>query len=141
MFYNLFYKLFGNEFAILNTLKYVTFRSICAFLTSFLIVFIFAKSVIALFRKYQSGGQPIRDDGPQSHLVSKQGTPTMGGILIIISIISSCLLWGNLSNIYLWLCIVVLFGFGAIGAIDDYQKVTKRDYHGINAKTKFLYHK
>jgi phospho-N-acetylmuramoyl-pentapeptide-transferase len=89
-------------------------------------------------KERQKTGQPIRDDGPQSHINGKKGTPTMGGILIILSVIIGTLLFCDFANINLWLCIAVFFGFGIIGAVDDYQKVAKRDYHGISGKKKFF---
>ncbi len=93
---------------------------------------------ILFLKSRQSEGQPIRDDGPQSHLKTKTGTPTMGGALIISSVIFCSIVWGDLSNKYLWLCISVMLGFGAIGAFDDYKKLSKHDYHGISPKTKFI---
>ena len=138
MFYNLVYKIFGSDFSFLNIFKYVTFRSICAFFTAFFIVLIFGRRFIYVLKKHQKKGQPIREDGPQSHLEKKKGTPTMGGIIIISAVFIGSLLWANLSNINLWLCLTVLLGFGAIGAIDDYCKVKKNDYHGISGKKKFI---
>lgn len=116
----------------------IVLRSFIAFITSFLIVFLLTPNFISYLKQKQSCGQPIREDGPKSHLVTKSGTPTMGGILIIISVIASSFIYGDLSNKYLWLCIVVMLGFGAIGLFDDYKKVSKHDYHGISVKTKFL---
>ena len=123
------------SYNFLNPLRYITFRSICSFLIAFLVVFCFGNRYIKFCKKFQ---QPIREDGPQTHLATKQGTPTMGGILILITICISTLLFGNLTNIYIWLCLIVLIGFGIIGVIDDYKKVSRQDYHGISAKTKFL---
>ncbi len=134
MFFNLIHRVFTQY----NILTYTTFRSICAFLTSFLIVFILMPKFIVFLKSRQSGGQPIRDDGPQSHLVTKAGIPTMGGVLIILAILSCCVIWGNLANKYLLLCISVMIGFGLIGALDDYKKLSEHDYHGISPRTKFL---
>jgi phospho-N-acetylmuramoyl-pentapeptide-transferase len=96
----------------------------------------YGRKAITLLKKYQNEGQPIRDDGPASHMISKKGTPTMGGIIIIASILLGTLLWGDLCNPNLWLCLGILLGFGAIGAIDDYFKLKTRDYHGLSAKKK-----
>ncbi|MBQ9441028.1 MAG: phospho-N-acetylmuramoyl-pentapeptide-transferase [Alphaproteobacteria bacterium] len=113
-------------------------RSLLTFFISFGIVLCFGTKFIKYLSTKQSGGQPIREDGPQSHIDNKQGTPTMGGILIILSVLFSLLLFGNLSNISLILSLIVLIGFSIIGFIDDYKKVSKHDYHGISAKLKML---
>ena len=139
MFFNLVYKFFGGDYSFLNVLKYVTFRSICAFLVSFCFVLSIGNKFIYFLKSYQRNGQPIRDDGPQSHLVSKRGTPTMGGILIILAVVIGSNLFGDLTNTYLWLCLIVFVGFGLIGAYDDYRKVSKSDYHGLSGKKKFLF--
>lgn len=139
MFYNLVYKAFSSDYTFLNVFKYVTFRSICAFLISFLITLIIGNRFIHFLKLHQTDGQPIRDDGPESHLKTKKGTPTMGGILIILATAFSSILFADLFNIYTWLCLVVFIGFGLIGAIDDYKKVKKHDYHGISGKRKFLF--
>ncbi len=113
-------------------------RSLLTFFISFGIVLCFGNKFIKYLSTKQSGGQPIREDGPQSHIDNKQGTPTMGGILIILSVLFSSLLFCNLSNISLILSLIVLIGFSIIGFIDDYKKVSKHDYHGISAKLKML---
>ena len=138
MFYSLIYEYFGKDGSCLNIFKYVTFRSICAFFTAFLLVLIFGKRFIIALKKRQKHGQPIRTDGPQSHIESKKGTPTMGGLMIIASVVAGSILWGDWSNVNLWLCIIVIIGFGAVGAIDDYFKLKACDYHGISGKKKFL---
>lgn len=138
MFYSLIYKFFGVDCSFLNIFKYVTFRSICAFLTSFFFVLLVGSRFIFFLKCHQKHGQPIRDDGPQSHIEKKQGTPTMGGLLIISAVALGSLFLGDLSNVNLWLCLIVFVGFGLIGAIDDYRKVSKNDYHGISGKKKFL---
>lgn len=138
MFYSLIYNFFGSEYSFLNVLKYVTFRSICAFLVSFFLVLFAGTKFISFLKCHQKHGQPIREDGPQSHLDTKQGTPTMGGILIILAVVIGSLFLGDLSNVNLLLCLAVFVGFGVIGAIDDYRKVTRNDYHGISGKKKFL---
>lgn len=138
MFYNLIYKLFSTNYSVLNIFKYVTFRSICAFLVSFLITLLIGNKFIHFLKEHQRNGQPIRDDGPESHLKTKKGTPTMGGILIISATVFSSLLFADITNIYIWLCLIVFIGFGLIGAIDDYKKIKNYDYHGITGKKKFL---
>ncbi|MDR0744426.1 MAG: phospho-N-acetylmuramoyl-pentapeptide-transferase [Holosporales bacterium] len=138
MFYSLVYKFFGINSSFFNIFKYVTFRSICSFITSFLFILIFGKKFINLLKLHQKNGQPIRIDGPQSHLDAKKGTPTMGGAMVILAVVLGSVLWGNLSNINLWISIAVLIGFGAIGAIDDFCKIKKYDYHGISGKKKII---
>ena len=120
-----------------NSLSVVT-RSLLTFFISFGIVLCYGSKFIRYLSKHQSGGQPIREDGPQSHIDKKKGTPTMGGILIILSILFSVLLFSNLSNISIILLLIILIGFGFVGFIDDYKKVTKQDYHGISAKLKIV---
>src|SRR4028118_1450528 len=93
---------------------------------AFLFVFWFGPAIISLLRLKQGKGQPIREDGPQSHLLTKRGTPTMGGLMIITGVLVSTLLWANLTNAYVWTVILVTVGFGAIGFYDDYLKVTKQ---------------
>ena len=139
MFYNLIYKIFSLDYSFLNIFKYVTFRSICAFLSSFLITLIVGNKFIHFLKEHQKNGQPIREDGPESHLKTKKGTPTMGGLLIILATTFSSILFSDLENIYIWLCLIACIGFGLIGAIDDYRKIKKYDYHGISGKKKFLF--
>lgn len=122
---------------VYNSLS-IIIRALSTFFVSFGVVLCCGSKFIKCLSKHQSGGQPIRDDGPQSHLRKKRGTPTMGGILIIISILLSCLLFGNLNNIFLILSLIVLIWFSFIGFIDDYRKVSKHDYHGISAKSKMV---
>ncbi|MDR1390777.1 MAG: phospho-N-acetylmuramoyl-pentapeptide-transferase [Holosporales bacterium] len=138
MFYNVIYKIWGNNHPFGNLFRYVSVRSICAFLISFLFILLIGNRFIYFLKNYQKNGQPIRDDGPQSHIEKKQGTPTMGGILIILSVLVGSFLFGDLQNANFWLCLLVFLGFGVIGAIDDYRKIKKRDYHGVSAKKKFL---
>ena len=138
MLYNLIYKIFAQDFLSLNVLRYVTFRSICAFLFSFFVVLLFGKKFIFFLKAHQKHGQPIRDDGPQSHINSKKGTPTMGGVLIILTVLLGSILFGDLENMQLWLCVLIFISFGMIGAFDDYCKVSKNDYHGVSGKKRFL---
>ncbi|KAF0143844.1 MAG: phospho-N-acetylmuramoyl-pentapeptide-transferase [Nitrospirae bacterium] len=134
MLYSLLYKL-HDWFSPLNVFRYITFRTALAVITAMLITFILGPSVIKRLRRF-SVTQHIRDDGPQTHL-GKTGTPTMGGVLIIISILSTILLWGDLTNAYIWVMSFSIVGFGAIGFIDDYLKIIKKDSKGLRACYKF----
>ena len=106
--------------------RYITFRTGGAMVTALIFVFLFGPWIIDHLRLKQGKGQPIRSDGPQSHLVTKKGTPTMGGLMILFGIVVSTLLWANLSNRYVWIVLGVTLTFGAIGFYDDYLKVTKQ---------------
>jgi len=134
MLYSLLYKL-HDWFSPLNVFRYITFRTALAVITAMLITFILGPSVIKRLRRF-SVTQHIRDDGPQTHL-GKTGTPTMGGVLIIISILITILLWGDLTNAYIWVMSFSIVGFGAIGFIDDYLKIIKKDSKGLRACYKF----
>ncbi|OPB29900.1 phospho-N-acetylmuramoyl-pentapeptide-transferase [Bartonella sp. WD12.1] len=118
-----------------NVFRYITFRTVLAMLTSGLIVFLFGPSIIASLKVRQGKGQPIRADGPQTHF-KKAGTPTMGGLMILSGIVVSTLLWCNLSNIYLWVSLLVMLSFGMIGFYDDYLKVTKQTDKGFSGKAR-----
>ena len=119
----------------LNLFSYQTFRAIMAALTALIISLVFGPMFIRKLQEKQIG-QQVRKLGPESHL-SKQGTPTMGGALIIVSIIIACLLWGDLSVNYLWISMYVLFGFGLIGWLDDYRKLILKDSAGLSAGWKY----
>jgi phospho-N-acetylmuramoyl-pentapeptide-transferase len=118
----------------LNVFRYITFRTLGAAATALLFVFWFGPTIISLLRLRQGKGQPIREDGPQSHLLTKRGTPTMGGLMILTGLMVATLLWANLSNLYVWVVIIVTFGFGAIGFYDDYLKVTKQSHKGFSGR-------
>jgi phospho-N-acetylmuramoyl-pentapeptide-transferase len=137
MLYLLLYPL-ADEFHAFNLFRYITFRSGGAVVTSLLISFVFGPAMIAWLRSKQGDGQPIRDDGPQSHIVSKKGTPTMGGFLILLALTISTLLWGDLTNSYVWTALAVTVGFGLIGFLDDYRKLTRRSHRGVSGKVKLL---
>ncbi len=122
---------------IFNLFRYITFRAGAATATALLIGLIIGPKFIGWLRVRQGKGQPIRDDGPQSHL-SKRGTPTMGGLMILTSITVSMLLWMDFSNRYLWACLFITVGFGLIGFLDDYDKVTKRHHAGVSGRTRLL---
>ena len=98
------------------------------------IVFFFGPTIISALRLKQGKGQPIRTDGPQSHLLTKKGTPTMGGLMILCGLLVSSLLWCNLDSPYVWIVLFVTVGFGAIGFYDDYLKVTKQSHNGFSGR-------
>ncbi|MGO4525906.1 phospho-N-acetylmuramoyl-pentapeptide-transferase [Microvirga sp. 2MCAF35] len=127
---------FSPYFSPLNIFRYITFRTGGATATALLIVFLFGPWMISLLRLRQGKGQPIREDGPQSHLLTKRGTPTMGGLMILAGVLISTLLWANLANHYVWVVLFVTVGFGAIGFYDDYLKVTKQSHKGFSGKSR-----
>jgi len=121
----------------LNVFSYLTFRAIISTLTALGLSLYFGPKLITYLQNMQIG-QTVRDDGPESHLV-KSGTPTMGGILILASIVISVLLWGDLSNAYVWVVLFVIVRFGAIGFVDDYRKVIRKDSNGLIARWKYFW--
>ena len=121
-------------FSPLNLFRYLTFRTIGATATAALFVFFFGPGIIAALRLKQGKGQPIRLDGPQSHLLTKKGTPTMGGLMILSGLLVSTLLWANLYSRYVWIVLLVTIGFGLIGFYDDYLKVTKQSHQGFSGR-------
>ena len=135
MLYHLLYPL-HTTLTVFNVFRYITFRAIYASLTAFLICFLMGPWVIRKLTAMQIG-QYIREDGPQAHL-KKAGTPTMGGTLILFSIVLSTLLWTNLTNYYIWIVLLVTVGFGLIGFVDDYRKQVIKQSKGLNVKNKFL---
>ncbi|MCB0339325.1 MAG: phospho-N-acetylmuramoyl-pentapeptide-transferase [Bdellovibrionales bacterium] len=137
MLYHLLFSL-HTEVSWLNVFRYITFRSAVAFLFSFLFVLAIEPKFIAKLRKRGVKGQPIRDDGPKTHEV-KQGTPTMGGIVIIGAVVSSTLLFADLSNRYIWLALFTLIGFAALGFIDDWRKITQQNTKGVSGKAKLFW--
>ncbi len=137
MLYNLLYPL-AAEFNPFNLFQYITFRSGGALATAMIIFFVFGPAFIRWLKSQQPEGQPIRADGPQNHLITKKGTPTMGGALLLIAMAVSTLLWADLSNAYIWAVLIVTLGFGFIGATDDYLKLKKRHNTGLTSKQKFL---
>jgi len=120
-----------------NVFQYITLRAVLATLTALAISLLAGPLVIRKLTAYKIG-QAVRDDGPQSHL-TKAGTPTMGGALVLLSILITTLLWGDLTNRFVWVVLVVTFGFGAIGWVDDYRKVVKNDPKGLSPKAKFFW--
>jgi phospho-N-acetylmuramoyl-pentapeptide-transferase len=122
---------------VLNLFRYITFRAGGATATALIVGLLIGPKFIGWLRVRQGKGQPIRDDGPQSHL-AKRGTPTMGGLMILTSISVAMLLWMDFRNPYLWACLIITTGFGMIGFLDDYDKVTKRSHKGVSAKVRLL---
>src|SRR5215470_5303473 len=125
---------FSDTIGPLNVLRYITFRTGGAMITALVFVFLFGPAIIDQLRLKQGKGQPIRSDGPQSHLVTKKGTPTMGGLMILFGIFVSTILWANPANRYVWVVLGVTLGFGAIGFYDDYLKVTKQTHAGFSGR-------
>jgi len=136
MLYHLLFPL-ADEFAVFNLFRYLTFRTGGAVMTAMILAFVIGPRLIHWLRQWQGQGQPIRDDGPESHL-KKQGTPTMGGIMILVSMSISVLLWADLANPYIWAVMLVTLGYGAIGFADDYLKVSKKNSKGLPGKMKLL---
>jgi phospho-N-acetylmuramoyl-pentapeptide-transferase len=126
---------FSGTFPILNVFRYITFRAGGATATALLFVFFFGPAAISWLRIKQGKGQPIRSDGPESHL-AKRGTPTMGGLMILAGLFAATLLWGNLRNPYVWVVLAVAVSYGAIGFYDDYLKVTKQSHKGFSGKAR-----
>jgi phospho-N-acetylmuramoyl-pentapeptide-transferase len=126
---------FAHNFILFNLFRYITFRTGGALATSLIICFVFGPPIIRWLRSKQGDGQPIRTDGPESHL-KKKGTPTMGGLMILIAVIVSTLLWVDLANVYTWIVLFVTAGFGLVGFADDYQKLTRRTHHGVPGKVR-----
>lgn len=135
MLYHLLYPL-HTTISVFNVFRYITFRTIYASLTAFLICFLLGPWVIRKL-SYMQIGQYVRDDGPQTHL-KKAGTPTMGGTLIIFSITVSTLLWANLTNYFVWIVLLVTVGYGGIGFIDDYLMQIKKQSKGLTVRNKLL---
>src|ERR1700730_13874515 len=129
---------FSDTIGPLNVLRYITFRTGGAMFTALAFVFLFGHSIIDQLRLKQGKGQPIRSDGPQSHLVTKKGTPTMGGLMMLFGLVVSTVLWANLTNRYVWIVLGVTLIFGAIGFYDDYLKVTKQTHAGVSGKVRMV---
>ncbi len=136
MLYNLLYPL-ADQYSIFNLFQYITFRTVYALLTSLILCWVIGPFFIRWLKTRQGKGQPIRDDGPQSHLV-KQGTPTMGGLLILLTFTLSTLLWADLSNYFIWLGLMLTLGYGLIGWLDDHLKLSKESPKGLAGKWKLL---
>ena len=127
----------SDSIGFMSVFQYLTLRGILGVLTALLISLWVGPIMIRKLSQYQIG-QSVRDDGPQSHL-SKAGTPTMGGALIIVAVALSTILWGNLGNKYVWITLFVTLSFGAIGWVDDYRKVVEKNSKGLSAKEKYFW--
>ena len=127
---------FSGYFGPLNLFRYITFRAAGATATALLLVLFFGPTIINALRLKQGNGQPIREDGPASHLLTKKGTPTMGGLMILAGVIVSTLLWANPKSAYVWIVLFVTIGFGAIGFYDDFLKVTKQSHMGFSGRAR-----
>lgn len=119
---------------VFNLFRYITFRAGGAFFTALLFGFLFGRPLIDLLRRKQKKGQPIREDGPEGHLLTKAGTPTMGGLLILSALIVSTVFWARWDTPYVWIVLLVTVSFGGLGFIDDYRKVSQNHHEGISAR-------
>jgi phospho-N-acetylmuramoyl-pentapeptide-transferase len=135
--YNLLYPLVG-EVGFLNLFRYITFRTGAAVITALALSFLFGPMIIRWLKSKQREGQPIRSDGPASHLITKAGTPTMGGALILFALVISTLLWADLTNGYVWVVLFVTTSFGLVGFADDYMKLTRRSHRGVKGRYRLL---
>ena len=127
----------GDEIIVLNLFRYLTFRTGGAVVTALFMSFMLGPVLIRWLKSQQPGGQPIRDDGPRGHF-EKAGTPTMGGFLILLASTAATLLWADLRNGYVWSILLIMLGFGAIGFVDDYLKLTRRTSRGMPGKLKLV---
>ncbi|HET9069900.1 MAG TPA: phospho-N-acetylmuramoyl-pentapeptide-transferase [Amaricoccus sp.] len=126
----------SQNLSALNVFRYITFRAGGAFFTALVFGFLFGRPLIEILRVRQGRGQPIRSDGPEGHLVTKRGTPTMGGLLILSAMLVSTLLWARWSNPYVWMVMLVTLGFGLIGFADDYAKVRRQTHAGVSGRVR-----
>ena len=131
MLFHLYGATVAEDHIVFNVFRYLTFRSGGAVITSLMISFLLGPAVITWLKSKQREGQPIRDDGPESHLLTKKGTPTMGGVLILLAVSISTLLWADLTNGFVWAILVITSAFGLIGFGDDYLKLTRPQFQGI----------
>jgi len=129
---------YADEFQLFNVFRYLTFRTGGAVMTALVISFLLGPSLIRWMRRKQGRGQPIRTDGPQNHIIEKAGTPTMGGVLILISLTIATFLWARLDNIYVWIVMGVTLSFGLLGFVDDYLKVMKQSANGVAGSIKLI---
>ncbi len=133
-----FLEQFGDGFGVFNIFRYITFRTGGAVVTAMFLVLLFGPGTISRLAKLQGNGQPIREDGPQSHIIEKAGTPTMGGLIIISSLVLSTLLWANLANFYVLVVLAVTICYGAIGLYDDYLKITRASNKGFGGRQRLI---
>ncbi len=127
---------FSHLLGAFNLFRYLTFRTLGAAATGLFLVLFLGPRIISTLRLKQGRGQPIRTDGPASHLITKKGTPTMGGLMILVGLFVSSLLWANVRNPYIWIVLFVTLGFAAIGFYDDYLKVTKQSHNGFSGRSR-----
>ena len=135
------FSLFSNLveiFSFLNVFKYLTVRTGLSMFTSMIVVFLIGGPLINYFSSHKIH-DPIREDGPSEHIVKKIGTPTMGGLMILLGIFSGVLLWGDFSNPYNWFLLYIVGAFGLLGGYDDYQKIKKNNSNGISSKLKIIF--
>ena len=126
-------------FSFLNIFSYITFRAGASILTGLFFSLIFGNYIINKLSNVQPTGQPIRDDGPESHIIAKKGTPTMGGLLIILSVFVSTIIWADLQNIFIWILLLTILIFGSIGFADDYSKIKSNTSKGISSKIRIIF--
>src|SRR5277367_6047821 len=138
MFYYLSFLSHSDQFALLRLFKYLSFRSGGAVLTALFVAFVIGPALIRWLKVRQGKGQPIRSDGPQRRIIEKQGTPTMGGLLILVPAVVATLIWADLSNAYVWIVLFVTVSYGSLGFADDYLKVTKRSSDGISGRVRLV---
>jgi phospho-N-acetylmuramoyl-pentapeptide-transferase len=136
MLYNL--ARLADQFILFNLFRYLTFRSGAACFTALLLSLMLGPALIRWLKSVQRGGQPIRPDGPERHLIEKKGTPTMGGVLILTALTVSTLLWADLRSGYVWAVLLLTLGYGAVGFVDDYIKLSKADYKGLSGRGKLV---
>jgi len=136
MLYNLLYPL-ADQYSFLNIFQYITFRAAYALITALVLSWVFGSFFIRWLQTKQGKGQPIRDDGPESHF-SKQGTPTMGGLLILSTMTLATLLWADINNMFIWLALMVTLGYGLIGWLDDHLKIKHQNSKGLAGRWKLM---
>ena len=127
-----------DQFSALNVFRYLTFRTGLSVMSSMIIVFLVGGPFIRFIQSHRITG-PIRDDGPLGHIIKKVGTPTMGGLLILIGILFGTLLWADLNNSYIWILLMVATSFGLLGAVDDYLKIKHNNSIGISSGKKIIF--
>ncbi len=128
----------ADQVSAFNVFQYLTFRTGGAIITALILSFVIGPILIRLLKDRQNGGQPIRDDGPEGHIIAKKGTPTMGGFMILLALCVATLLWADLTNGYIWAALGVTIGYGTIGFLDDYLKVIQRNPKGLSATVKIF---
>src|SRR3954463_11661054 len=128
----------SSTLSVFNVFRYLTVRTMGSMITALVFVFMFGPWIIDHLRIRQGKGQPIRADGPKSHILTKTGTPTMGGLMILLGIVVSTLLWANPRNPYVWIVLAVTLGFGLVGFYDDYLKVTRQTHFGFAGSLRLI---